>query len=110
MTLLRPPKANLKMTDRDDCAVSACSAPPNTHTHTHTHTHTLFLKARIPCLLGHGGRRARQSTFGQMSATLPIPSRQLPASEIKRMFLSSNLARLLTFEPRAAEPHHTLFQ
>ena len=47
----------------------------------------------------------RESAFGQMSTT---PTSQLPASEIKRMFLSTNLACLLAFEWLAAGPHaHT---
>ena len=32
---------SLKMTVRDDCAVSACSPLPTTHTHTHTRTHSV---------------------------------------------------------------------
>ena len=43
--------------------------------------------------------------FGQMSAT---PTPQMPATEIKQMFLSTNLACLLAFEWQAAGLHeHT---
>ena len=49
-------------------------------------------------MVGVGGKL----TFGQMSAFFPP---QLVASEIKKIFLSSNLACLLAFEWRAARPH-----
>ena len=60
MTLVRPPMTNLKMTLRDDCAVSPCSAPSPTPS----------VKALTPCLLGRGRGGA---DFGQKSSTFPLP-------------------------------------
>jgi hypothetical protein len=57
--------------------------------------------ALTPCLSGV------ESVFGQMSATL-LPPAQSPASEIKQIFFSTNLACLLAFEWQAAGlPTHT---
>ena len=90
MTLVRALIANLKMTVGGDCAVSAYSHRP-----------PLSIKALTLFLWRGWG----ESAFGQMSATLPP---QLPASEIKQTFLSTNLACLLAFERQAARPHHAV--
>ena len=73
MTWVRPLMTNLKMTVRADCAVSAYST-----------TITSVYKGSGPT-----GFQWRGSGFGSMSAT---PTAQLPESEIKQTFLSTNLA------------------
>jgi len=84
MMLVRPLMTNLKMTVRDDCAVSAYSHRP-----------PLSIKALTP----FSWRGSGELAFGQMSATLP---QQLPESEIKQTFLSTILAYLFSFERQAA--------
>ena len=79
------PRTNLKMTLRDDCAVSACSAP----------TATPSVKALTPYLLGRGGGR----TLDRSLAPSPY---QVLAPEMKQTFPSTNLACLLAFEGQAA--------
>ena len=55
-------------------------------------------------------RVGRESAFGQISTTLHHPPlTQLLASDIKQIFLSTNLACLLTFEWPAAGPAIHLF-
>ena len=73
MMLLGPLMASF----RDDCAVSACSTPPH-----------LSIRAVSPCL-------SAREAGSWLSA-------QLPASEIRQTFLSTNLACLLASEWRAA--------
>jgi len=48
------------------------------------------MKALAPLIASWG-----KSAFGQMSTTLSL---QLPASEIKQIFLSTNMVCLLAFE------------
>ena len=84
---------NLKMTVRDDYAVSAWTPPPHPRPGP-----TLSVKALTPCLL-------RLRMGNQPSDRCPPPTHpQLPASEQMQIFLSPNLACLLAFERRAAEP------
>ena len=87
MMLVRPPMTNFKMTVRADCSVSACSALP------------LSIRA-----LDHWSSAERESAFGQMSTLFTLPL-QLPASEIKQTFLSTNLASLTAFEWQAPRSH-----
>ena len=54
--LVRTAMTNLKMTQKDDCARSACSPSP----------HTLSMRVLTLCLWG-----GQESAFGQMFATLP---------------------------------------
>ena len=95
MMLARPLMTNLKITVRDVCTVSACNLPSKKKKN-------LSVKALTPCLPGAG------VSLGQISATL---SPQLPASEIKQTFLSTNLDCLLAFKRRAVgPPMHTFRQ
>ena len=83
MTRIRPLMTILKMTVRADCAVSSYST-----------TITYVYKGSGPTGWSGGG-----AGFGSMSAT---PTAQLPESEIKQTFLSTNLAWLLALKWRAA--------
>ena len=99
MTLVRPLMTDVKMTARDDGAVSAVAAPIPT-------PHPPGIKSLAPWL-PKGGELA----FEQTSATVhtPSPASQLLASEIKQTFLSTNLACLLTVvQPAAGPTAHTL--
>ena len=89
MMLARPLMTNLKITVRDVCTVSACNLTSKKK------KKNLSVKALTPCLPGAG------VSLGQISATLPP---QLPASEMKQMFLSTNLDCLLAFKWRAVGP------
>ena len=60
---------------------------------------TLSIKALIPCLWGAEGERG----VG-LWTDVCHPYAQLPATEIKQTFLSTNLACLLAFEQRAVRP------
>ena len=93
MMLVRPLMTSLKITIRDDCAVSACSSPLPT-----------VYKCPHPLLVG---REGEESAFGQTPTTLSHAHPQLQASEIKQTFLSTNLAYLLAFEQRSARPTHS---
>ena len=75
MMLVRPLMANLKMTVREDCAVSALDIPPPPP--------TLSINAVTYCL--SRGKVA----FEQMSTTLLA---QWPATEINQTFLYTKLA------------------
>ena len=81
--LVRPHMTNLKMTIRVDSTVSAWRLLPQSMKESHP---------RLPM----GGR-------GLWTDVSPNP--QLPASEIKQTFLSTNLAHLLTSEQQAAGTH-----
>ena len=81
MMLVRPLMTNLKMTVRDDCAVSACCPSP-----------TLLVNAFTPYLSWWA--------VGLWTVVYHPPS-QLLASEIRQTFLSTNPAYLLAFERRA---------
>ena len=87
MMPVTPQMTSLKMTVRDDCFVSACSPLP-----------TLY-KSSHPLLLRGGG-------VGLWTDVCHPPPCQLPASEIKQTFLSTNLACLLAFEWWAARHPH----
>ena len=80
MTLVGPLMINLKTTVRDDCAFSACGRRP-----------LLFIQFLAPLLVEEGG-------FGFWTDVHYPPCPQLLASEIKQIFLSTNLACLLVFE------------
>ena len=80
MMLVRPLMTNFKMAVKADCTASACSTLP------------LSVKA-----LDHWASAEGELAFGQMSTLLTLPL-QLPVSEIKQTFLSTNLASLLTSE------------
>ena len=73
--LVRPLMANLKMTVRDDCTVSALDIPP---------PHPILSVNAVTHCLSRG-----KSAFEQMSTTLLT---QLPATEIKQTFLYTKLA------------------
>lgn len=85
MMLIRPLMTNLKMTVREDLAVSECSPFP------------LSIKALAYWLAVEGG-----ISLWIESASLPRPP------EIRQTFLSTNLASLLVFEWRVARPHFQL--
>ena len=85
MTWVRPLMTNLKMTVRADCAVFAYST-----------TITSVYKGSGPT-----GFQWRGLGFGSMSAT---PTAQLPESEIKQTFLSTNLAWLLVWSEEQLSP------
>ena len=89
MMLVRPLMTNLKTTLRDDCAVSACSPSPT----------SVYKSSHLPAWAGSGGCSSQP-----LNRHLPPSPPQLPVSEIKQTFLSSNLACLLTFEQQVAEP------
>ena len=78
MRLTRPPRINLKMTVRADCAVFEHSSL------------SLSIKALIPCSSGMVGAGAGSWPLDRCPPS-PTPS-QLPASEIKQTFLSPNLS------------------
>ena len=84
--LVRPLMTNFKMTVKSDYAISACSPLPQP------------IKA-----LAHGLSLERSWP----SDRYPPPS-QLPASRIKQIFLSINLASLLASEWQAARPRFWL--
>ena len=86
MTLVRPQMTNLKMTLRDDCAVSPCSAPSPTPS----------VKALTPAYWGGGGGGR---TLDRSLAPSPY---QVPAPEMKQTFPFTNLACLLAFEGQVA--------
>ena len=74
MMLVRPLMTNLKMTVRDDCAVSAWRPPP-----------TLSINGLNSLLV-----RVGELAFGQMSVLSPPPTQpQLLAPEIMETFLST---------------------
>ena len=66
--LVRPTMTNLKMTVREDCAVSACSSP-HPPTTTTTPLPPPSITALIPCLSGRGWGQKWAS--GQMPTTHP---------------------------------------
>ena len=81
------------MTVRDDCDFSACNLPtPN----------SVYKQSHPLIVMGWG---VVGLAFGQMSAIHP---HQLPASEIKQTFFSTDLTCLEAFEWQAAGPHLTL--
>ena len=79
--LVRPPRTNLKMTLRADCAVSVCSSLP-----------TLSIKGLAPLVASGGGGS------WPLDRCLTPSSSQLPASEVKQTSSSASLACLLAFE------------
>ena len=83
MTLVRPSRMNLKMTSRADCAVSTSSPL------------LLPIKSLAPLVTSYG-----QGGVGLWTDFCPHPLTlaQLPASEIKQTFLSTNLAGFLAVE------------
>ena len=88
MTLVRLPMTHLKMTVRDDCAVSACIL--------------LLLSIKSSCPTGC---RCRGISLWMDVHSPPLTHPQLPIFEIKQTFLSTNLAYLLALEWHAARPH-----
>ena len=87
MMLLRSSVTNLKMTVRADCAISACN-PLQT-----VYKSFCPLVAVMGVVGAGGGRREAVGLWTDI-----CPPLQLPASEIKQIFLSTNLACLLAFE------------
>ena len=87
MTLIRQLMINFKTTVRADCAVSACSS---------LHPPIKLLQLAV----------GRGRGVGLWTGVRPPP--QLPASQTKQTFLSTNLASLLPFEWWAARPHFQL--
>ena len=83
--LVRPLMTSLKMTVRDDCAVSACSSP----------TPTLSIKALAPLVAVGWGVGVSLWT----DVCHPPSKPSLVASEIKQTFLSTNLACLSVQKP-----------
>ena len=90
MTLVRPSRRNLKMTVRANCAVSTSSPL------------LLLIKSLAPLATSYG-----QGGVGLRTDFCPHPPTpaQLPASEVKQMFLSTNLAGLLAVEHPVTRPH-----
>ena len=83
MTLIRSPMSNRKVNVRVEYAVSARSP-------------LLSMKA-LTTIVASGGELA----LGQTFILLP----RLPASEIKKSFLATNLACFLAFEQQVAGSH-----
>ena len=96
MTPVRPLTINLKMMVRDDCIVSVCILPSY-----------FCLQKLLPCWLlrqvAGGWRAGRIGLWTDVHH--PLPPTQLPASEVKQTFLSTNLAYFLAFEQQAARYH-----
>ena len=92
---VRPLMTTLKMTVRDDCAVSGCCPPP-----------TLPVNSLTPCFLAGVGGGWGVSLWTDVHH----PPLQLLASEIKQTFLSTNLVCLLAFEWQAAGLPTSTFQ
>lgn len=78
MMLVKPPMTNLKMTVRDDCAVSACSPQPT--------------KALCPMIVSGGAK-----SLDRHPAPSPLPSTTSPSVWKKANFLFHNLASLMAF-------------
>ena len=93
--LVRSSMTNLKMTIRADCAIFACNPLQN------------VFKSFCPtgCSDGGGGWGGGWHREAVGLWTDICPPLQLPASEIKQIFLSTNLACLLALEQQAAQPH-----
>ena len=84
MMMVRPLMTNFKMIVRADCIISTCNP------------FSLSIKVLAPWLLGV---KWRSQPLDRVHPTPTFP--QLPASNIKQTFISTNVASLLAFEWQA---------